>query len=311
MIKSGFYNSKNKDREYYAEDINMPYKRIISNGVIPVPSSSWQVMAGDGMAVKVKPGNGLFGDKWAENDADLTVTIDAAHSTLNRIDLIVVRADKNESVRDTGVFVIKGTPASSPVVPAITRDDYIDEYALAEIKVNKGVTAIAQTNITDTRADTTRCGWCTSLIEQVDTSTLFLQWKAAYEDAAVNNQALFDSWFNNVKDTLLSSTLIRQYVNRYNVEADGITEVPIGISQFNANLDILEVYINGFNAIPTVDYTVNGSTSVTLNNAVNTGSYVVFKVFKSVDGSDAETVVSQVVDLQNRVAAIEKALSIT
>ena len=138
MIKSGFYNSKNDDRLYNADQMNMPYKKIISNGVIPVPSSAFQVMASDGMAVQILAGNGLFGDRWAENDAPIIMQLDAAHATLDRIDLIVVRSDSSESVRDTGVFIKKGTPASSPVAPAIERGTYIQEYALAEVKVTKG-----------------------------------------------------------------------------------------------------------------------------------------------------------------------------
>lgn len=304
-LRSGFYNDVNNDRLYTAEDINMPYKRLISNGVIPVPSSSFQVMANDGMSIKISPGNGLFGDKWAENDADLVLTHDAAHATLNRIDLVVIRANDNEAVRAAEAMIIKGTPASNPVAPSYNRTTYINDYVLAQVRINAGVTEITQSNITDTRPNTTMCGWCTSLIEQVDTETLFLQWEAAGEEAQAENQTKFDDWFYNVKETLATSTLIRQYVNRYNVESDGVTTIPIGISQYNANLDILEVYINGFNAIPTVDYTVNGSESITLTNAVNSGSYVVFKVFKSIDGSDAETVVTQVTELQNKVNALE------
>ncbi len=306
MIRSGFYNSKNNDRAYFAEDMNMPYKKIITNGVIPNPSSSFQVLAAGGMAIKISAGNGIFGDTWAENVADLVLPIEAAHATLDRIDIVVIRSDKSEAVRGTDAFIIKGTPATTPKAPQITRNDFVNEYCLAEVKVNAGVSEITQVNITDTRADTTRCGWCTGLIDQVDTSTLFLQWQAAYKQAAKDNQETFDSWFYNVKETLATATLIRQYVNRYDVESNGVTEIPIGISQYNANLDILEVYINGFNAIPTVDYEVNESTSITLNNPVNSGTAVVFKVFKSIDGSDAETVISQVVELQNKVAAIEE-----
>lgn len=306
MIRSGFYNSKSNDRQYYADDINMPYKRLVSNGVIPVPSSAFQVLAAGGMAVKIAPGNGLFGDRWAENTTDLTLEVEPAHATLNRIDLIVIRSDNTETVRNTGAFIIKGTPATSPVAPEIARTEYIQEYALAEVMVKAGATAITQANITDTRADTTRCGWCTSLIEQVDTATLFLQWQTAGVEAMEENQTAFDKWFNRLKETMASATLIRQYVNRYDVEADGVTNIPIGISQFNAEIDILEVYINGFNAIPTVDYTVNESESITLNNAVDAGTIVVFKVFKSIDGSEAETVIGLVVELQNKVAAIEE-----
>lgn len=304
MLKSGFYNSKNLDRLYNADMMNMPYKKIISNGVIPKPSSAFQVMASNGMAVQILAGNGLFGDRWAENDAPIIVQLDAAHATLDRIDLIVVRSDSSESVRDTGIFVKKGTPASSPVAPAVERSTYIQEYALAEVKVGKGATAITQANITDTRPDTNRCGFCTSLIQQVDTSTLFLQWKAAGDEAMEANQREFEEWFATIKEGLATTTLIRQYTSRYDVLENGVTVAPIGISQYNTALDILEVYVNGWNMIQGTDYTATAE-KVTFTEPLNAGTMVVFKVFKSIDGSEAESVVQQVYELQNKMSAIE------
>lgn len=201
-IRAGFFNSINQDRLYNAADLNMPYKYLISNGVIPVPSSSLQVMAGGGLTVTVQAGAGLFGGGWAYNDAPEALAIDAAHSTLNRIDLVVIRRDDNENVRDTGLFVIKGTPASNPVAPSIERSTYVNEYALAEIYVPKQATAITQSNITDTRPDTDRCGWTTGLINQVDTSTLFLQWQAAYEEQYEVFQNEFSTWWAEIRNIL-------------------------------------------------------------------------------------------------------------
>lgn len=201
-IRAGFFNSVNGDRLYNAADMNMPYKKLISNGVIPDVSSALQVMAAGGLTVTVQEGCGLFGDGWTVNDAPVALTLAAAHPTLNRIDLIVIRRDDNEDVRDTGVFVIKGTPASSPVAPGIERSTYIKEYALAEIYVAAQVTAVTQANITDTRADTTRCGWATGLITQVDTSTLFAQWQKAYEKQFAENSEAFNTWWESVNTIL-------------------------------------------------------------------------------------------------------------
>lgn len=197
-IRGGFFNSLNGDRLYDAADMNMPYKKIISNGVIPDVSSALQVVASNGLTVNVQPGSGLFGDGWAHNDAPVAVTLNAAHSVLDRIDLVVMRRDDNENVRATNVYVKTGTPASNPVAPTVERSTYIKEYALAEIRVAAGATVITQSAILDTRADTTRCGWCTSLIKQVDTSTLFLQWQKAYEE----NIEAFEAWFESAKSIL-------------------------------------------------------------------------------------------------------------
>lgn len=303
-MKSGFYNSKDGDRKYNAADLNQPYKRIISNGVVPVPGNSLQVTAVDGMAIQVEAGFGIFGDGWAENDAPVTLTLNAAHSTLNRKDLIVVRRDDSESVRTTDFYVKTGTPATNPVAPTLERSAYIKEYALAEVYVGKGVQSIEQSKITDTRADSARCGWCTSLIQQVDTSTLFLQWQKAYENAFNENQDDFDLWFSNIKETLATSTLIRQYTSTYTATENGTTVIPIDINQYNKNLDILYVYVNGWQLVYDVDYTAN-DTHITLNKPINAGTIVNKQILKSIDGSDAETVINEVVELQNKVAALE------
>lgn len=197
-VRGGFFNSIGNDRLYNAEDMNLPYTKLISNGVIPDVSTALQVMASSGLNVTVQAGSGLFGDGWAYNDAPVPLTVDSAHAVLDRVDLIVMRRDSNENVRACGLFIKKGTPASSPVAPEVERSTYIQEYALAEVYIKAGATAVTQANITDTRADTNRCGWATGLIEQVDTSTLFAQYQAAYEE----NIAAFAEWWASARTIL-------------------------------------------------------------------------------------------------------------
>ena len=229
-ISAGFFNSVNGDRLYNAADMNMPYKKLISNGVIPDTSSSLQVTAAGGLTVNVQAGSGLFGDGWAYNDAPVSLTLDVAHSTLSRIDLIVMRRDDNEDVRATGVFIKKGTPASSPVAPEIERSTYVKEYALAEVYVPSQATTLTQANITDTRPDTTRCGWATGLIQQVDTSTLFAQWQAAYEQQFEENTDAFNDWWASVRAILQNdSTAAAQLLILEQDKADreqSIAELP-------------------------------------------------------------------------------------
>lgn len=186
-IRSGFHNSVNGDRTYNAEDMNRPYKDLVSNGVFPNPSTQLQVLASSGMTVSVSAGGGLFGNGWAYNDAPVLLTIDSAEQTLNRYDAIVIKRDESEDVRDTILYIKKGTPANTPTAPSMTHDSYVDEYCLALIYVGAKVTQITQAEITDTRPDTSVCGWVTGLIEQVDTSTLFLQWQTAYSQK-------YDEW---------------------------------------------------------------------------------------------------------------------
>lgn len=296
MIRCGFFNSVNGDRLYQADDMTKPYENLVSNGVFATqsgtPSNYLQVYAEQLLSVRVKAGRGVFFDKWFLSDSDIVLSLETAHATLPRIDSIVVKVDKSENVRAATIEVKKGTPNSTPVAPTLTRSDYIKEYRLANIRVNANDTTILQSNIQDTRG-LSECGWVTSLIQQVDTSTLYEQWQAG-----------FDEWFRDVKETLSTATLIRSYNSVYTTTNKDEFEIPIGITQYNQNLDILQVYINGLMLIKDVEYTITSNSIITLTKPVDKGTPVSFVVYKSIDGSDAETVVSQVVELQEDVEKI-------
>jgi len=84
------------------------------------------------------------------NDADFTITITAAHGSLNRIDIIVFKVEDSQysgSNNTSSLVVVDGTPASSPVAPAAPNNS----ITLAQVFVGAGVSSIVNANITDTR----------------------------------------------------------------------------------------------------------------------------------------------------------------
>lgn len=201
-MRSGFFNSVDGDRLYNAEDMNMPYKKLICNGVFPNPSTNLQVMTSGEMTVQVLEGSGMFGDSWAHNDAPVLLTLDPAPANLKRIDAVIAKWDNTEPVRAVTLEVKKGTPASDPVIPTMLRSTNIKEYCLATVRIVPGTTVITQSMITDTRPDTSVCGWVTGLITQVDTSTLFKQWQAAYQEQYEANTNSFNAWFTALQGIL-------------------------------------------------------------------------------------------------------------
>ena len=217
-LKSGFHNSINGDRKYNAEDMNRPYKDIVSNGVFPNPSDQLQVFASSGMTVSVSAGGGLFGNGWAYNDASFLMTLDPAEATLSRIDAIVVKRDDSEAIRDTVLEIKKGTPSQNPVRPVMIHDDYVDEYCLATIFIAPGTTVITNSMITDTRPDTTVCGFVTGLIDQVDTSTLFNQWQSAYQEQYEIFMDEFSVWWEGVQNILADDASASAEILRLGVE---------------------------------------------------------------------------------------------
>jgi len=185
--KSTFFNSVTGDRKYKAEDIAAHFAKLITNGVYP-SGTQLQATEDAGMDVTVSAGSAWINGYAYHNENDFTLTFDAADGVLNRIDRIVVRWGR--VARSINLAIIKGTPASSPLAPAIVRDaDYYD-LSIATVAIGAGITAISQAMITDTRGDSNVCGFVSSLIEP-DTSG----WFAQFENA-------FITWFETVQDIL-------------------------------------------------------------------------------------------------------------
>lgn len=346
MIECGFFDSVDRDRLYKAEAMTRPYELLISNGVFATPSGTpstyLQVYANEGMKIVVKPGRGIFKDKWLINSEDMVLTLEASEVTLTRIDSIIVKIDTSEAVRTGTIEVKTGTPSSTPTAPVMERSEDIHEYRLADITVNPQVTAIQQLNIRDQRGSAD-CPWITSLVQQPDTSTLLAEFQQRYDEYYVEqndrfdtyyednsdrfdkyyadnstrfnnyydtNDARFDAYMEELMQTVSGKTLVRSY-SSYHVATAGQTVIPINIEQYDSTLDVLQVYINGFMGIKDVDYTVGTSpaTEVTLTRAVEAGTIVSFVILKSIDGSAAETVVSQVATLETKIAELEARIS--
>lgn len=292
MITSGFFNSVNGDRKYNANHLTKYLGKLVSSGVFPNPSTNLQVVAASGMAVKVSPGMGFIDCQWMDNDSDYTIKLSAASVVYPRIDSIVMQLDVPN--RLVTIALKTGTAAASPVAPTVTRTDDIKEYRLADILVGAGVTEITQAEITDTRGGAD-CGYITGLIQQIDSSTLFAQFQAA-----------FDHWFGQIRNDLTTSTLVREQrdVHISTSQDQVVFEInKNNIPNFVIDLDILDVYVNGLKLTKDIEYTYDANT-VTLANGLDLGQQVEIVVFKSVDGYKAESVISQVEDLYRRVLAI-------
>lgn len=196
--KSTFFNSVSGDRKYKAEDMAAHFAKLITNGVYPA-GTQLQVTEDTGMDVTVSAGSAWINGYAYHNDADYTLTFDAADGVLNRIDRIVVRWGR--LARSINLAIIKGTPGSSPTAPAIVRNaDYYD-LGIATVSIGAGITAITQAMITDTRMDSNVCGFVSSLI-QPDTSGWFTQFDSAFTAALTSSQSAWDTWFATLQDIL-------------------------------------------------------------------------------------------------------------
>lgn len=316
-VNSGFFDAVNEDRTYSADQMNRPYKRIISNGVFATPqgtaSTDLQVVAGSGMGIICKAGEGLFADKWFESPADIPITVPSNTGLTPRIDSVIVQVDKRVSGRVSSVVYRTGTPAANPAAPAINTVPNVIEYRLANIRVAAGANSINGSMISDKRGSA-ECPWVTSLIYQVDTSELYAQWQDAYEryyDAATEDFETYteeqrEAWqefLENCTEDLTVSTNVIKYTSFYVTGSDE-SNIPIQIANFDPETDILQVYINGLLAAEGLRYSLNANgTSIDLVTSVMTGTAVNFVVFKSVISADVASTTTMLRKLDDKLVS--------
>lgn len=270
-ITYGFFNSVNGDRKYNADQMSNYFEGLVSDGVYNGVGNSMVVQASSGMNITVGSGRAIIGSKWIKNDSAYTLTVTGSHPTLNRYTAVVIKLDKVN--RNISITTIDGTPASAPTKPTISDSQTVMYLVLAYVYVAAAATSISQSNITDTRTDSTVCGWVTGLIEQVDTSTLYLQWQQAFE-----------TWFDDLTQELNVDTYIQEYYKRVTLSSGQSTVIPLDMTGYTySSSDVLFIYINGLAAAPDVDYYLDtsGSTAQLHPSVYKAGTEIEIKVLKS------------------------------
>lgn len=198
-VTYGFYNSKNHDRRYDAIQMSRIFDGIIRDGVLQHYGTAMMVKESEGMMVNVGIGRAWFNHTWTLNDALLPLTLPLSEVILNRIDAIVLEVDARESVRANSIKIIKGTPASSPKNPTLIKTNDRWQYPLAYIRVNAGVTAIRQANITNC-VGTSACPFVTAPLEKMSIDALVAQWgdqwKAFYGAQTADMESTNSFWKN-------------------------------------------------------------------------------------------------------------------
>lgn len=205
MLRYGFFDSEIVgfdeegmpifDRAESSDFLAMFISRIIGNGVLAAPGDCFQIVAGEGMVLKVRPGFGIVQGKFAADTKESEIEIPKAHTSYKRIDRVVLRV--NYLQRLCEIIVKTGTPDATPVPSELLQPASGDYYelCLATVAVNSNQTVITQANITDTRYDSAVCGVVTQLIDHLDTSVFFAQLNSFYDEYV----ARFDGEYTDFK----------------------------------------------------------------------------------------------------------------
>lgn len=195
---SGFFNSVDHDRLYDATDISRLFDGLIRDGIFASIGDCMVVKQSNQMNVTVGTGRAWFNHTWSYNDALYPVTIPPSEILMDRIDAIVLEINSVEAVRANSIKLIKGTPSSTPIKPALTNTKEVHQYPLAYVTVGKEVTSIRQADI-ENCVGTSVCPFVTGILEVISIEQLIPQWKDILNRFVEENTANFNTWMNGEK----------------------------------------------------------------------------------------------------------------
>ena len=265
-LESGFFNSVNGDRLYNARDMSRYFEHIMSNGIFKRIPDCFKVSAGNGMSLTVAPGAGLINCQWFRAEAAETVTIPTAHAVLPRFDIVVARLDLNDEVRAINLMVVSGAPGDAPAAPDPVRTANVHDLVLALVYVPAGASSITPENLTDVRENEWYCGYVHSLVD---------------------------------------TPIIQTFHSRYVAPINDTDIVPIDVPGFNAGVDVLNVYINGFRIAPDAEYTITADNSnIALVEGVAAGAEIDIEVYRPMMADDIPDTADIVAELTQTVTTL-------
>lgn len=188
-LTSGFFDSFNEDRKYNSLQFSSIFDGIISDGIYATYGDHFLVSPVSGMNIKVGTGRAWLDHTWTLNDADYPMTVEDAEVVLKRIDTVIIEVDRTNSGRINRLRILKGTPASTPVAPQLTKTESLKQYPLADILVKPNVTEITTADITN-RIGTSALPWVTGIIDHVSAEELVQQWRIEFDTLLDTLQAM-------------------------------------------------------------------------------------------------------------------------
>lgn len=167
-----------EDREYGSKSMRDYFSKFVANGVFGLNTNELQVLSTSGMSVKLTSGS-CFINGATRDIPETTFALNFGDPDFSRIDAIVLRFDLSQ--RNIVPLVLQGIPSASPSKPEHVRNDNTWDLVLAYIEITLNAVTISQANITDERG-TELCPYVTGLIRTIDSSGLFAQYQAAWND---------------------------------------------------------------------------------------------------------------------------------
>ena len=205
-VTYGFFNSKNGDRTYNAEEMGSLFGGIITDGIFanyPNTGEQLVVAPAGGMRVKVGPGRGWFHNTWINNDTILELgnnmfDCPGSSAVYRRIDAIFIKIDTSNEGRCNSFEFASGEFGEDPwaegYYPTKANSDGIFYYRLADILIEANLTEITANLIINYLGLSADLPVITAPLEHVSAEGVLVGWKEEVDGVVATevNAALND-----------------------------------------------------------------------------------------------------------------------
>ena len=158
----GFFNAKNLDRVYTAEDFTAYLSSLICNGIL---DTYRQCFAPTVKSLSVTFGTGKAWINGHYLISDTLHTVDCASYVDESLDrYVVIALFCDLSTRTCGLRIQPGIAATEPVIPSFTNNNVTTYLTLAAVRLRAGATELTAEDVIDYREDESKCGYCKCIL---------------------------------------------------------------------------------------------------------------------------------------------------
>lgn len=197
------------DRAANSDILAAMLDRFFASGIVPDNNGNLGFFVGESstaLQTIVNPGYVIIKGRCGWEEDVQIMTHNAPDATYDRIDRIVLRKSTEINERQISMVLLTGTPATSPVAPALTRNNSVWEIAIADVLIKKNISTISQANISDLRLSTELCGISEVPLKVFNTTQLYSQIQSDLAEFKANEQAAFLAWVESIKNVLDENT---------------------------------------------------------------------------------------------------------
>lgn len=259
-FSSGFFNSKNHDRQYYNMDVSRLFDGLIRDGVFASIGTCFLVAPNFDFTLSVGIGRAWFNHTWSYNDSIMPIELEQSEILMDRIDAVVLEVNEEETVRANSIKVIKGTPGSNPVKPDLIKTQYVHQYPLAYVRVPEASTSIRQADI-ENAVGTDACPFVSGILEVISIDQLIPQWRDILNRFVEENTTNFNTWWNDLQTTANTNWTEflkweednkNQFIDWFNnlqylLEGDVATKLTVDVSNLNNQMTEVNTAITEVN----------------------------------------------------------------